>query len=125
MIKGNLNGGQNVGVTGVQDRQGADSEQLTDHGTQLVVTTLEVEDGGLRQHGVVLQLRLSQDGGVGRDDDQLSLTGSQGLDNRLVTKGVLTGLDSKTDLGVHVFTVLGGLSMLVRFAWGHSIGDPG
>lgn len=76
---------QDVGVTGVQNGNDTDSEQLTDSGTQLVVATLEVVDLGLGQHGVVLQLRLSQDWGVGSDDDQLGLTLSQSLDGRLVT----------------------------------------
>lgn len=77
--------GQDVGVTGVQNGDDTDSEQLTDGSTQLVVTTLEVVDSGLGQHGVVFQLRLSQDWGVGSNDDQLGLTLSQSLDGGLVT----------------------------------------
>lgn len=65
----------------------------------------------LGQHSVVLQLRLSQDWGVTGDDDQLSLTRSQGLDGRLVAQGVLTGLDNQTQLGVDVLVVLA--------LWGH------
>lgn len=66
--------GQDIGVTGIQNGDDTDSEQLTDGGTQFVVTTLEVVDLGLGQHGVVFQLRLSQDWGVGSNDDQLRLT---------------------------------------------------
>lgn len=66
-------------------------------------------DVGLGQHGVVLQLRLSEDWGVGSDDDKLSLTLSHGLDDRLVTKGVLTGLNSQSKLLVNVLLVLWGL----------------
>ena len=77
--------GQDIGVTGFQDSDNTDSEQLTDSGTQLVVATLEVVDLGLGQHGVVLQLRLSQDWGVGSNNDQLGLTLSQSLDGRFVT----------------------------------------
>lgn len=107
----NLDSRQDVRVTDVQDSHGSDSEQLTADGTQLVVTTLEVVDLSLGQHSVVLQLRLSQDWGVTGDDDQLSLTRSQGLDGRLVAQGVLTGLDNQTQLGVDVLVVLA--------LWGH------
>lgn len=82
MLLNNLgNGRKDVGVTGVQDRHNTDSEQLTTNSSQLVVTTLEVVDLGLGQHGVVFQLRLSQDWGVTGNDNQLGLTSSQGLDN--------------------------------------------
>lgn len=106
----NLNGRQNVRVTSVQNRQGTDSEQLTTGSTQLVVATWEVVQWSLRQHSVVLQLRLSQDWGVTGDDNQLGLTVSQGLDNGLVAQGVLTGLDNQTQLGVN--------SLLVLSLWG-------
>ena len=98
--------GQDVGVTSVQNGQNTNSEQLTDSSTQFVVTTLEVVDLGLGQHGVVFQFRLSQDWGVGSDDDQLSLTLSQSLNGRLVTQRVLTGLDNKCQLLTDVFLVL-------------------
>ena len=88
------NRSKDVRVTSVQNRQGTDSEQLTTDSTQFVVTTLEVVDWGLGQHGVVFQFRLSQNWSVTSNDDQLGLTSSQGLDNGLVTKGVLTRLDN-------------------------------
>lgn len=71
----------------------------------------------LGQHSVVFQLRLSQDWGVTSNDDQLSLTSSQGLDGRLVTQGVFTGFDNQTQLGVNVFGVLSlwGLQLLVMW----------
>ena len=110
----NLDGRQDVRVTNVQNGHGSDSEQLTADGTQLVVTALEVVDLGLRQHGVVLQLRLSQDWGVTGNDDQLGLTVSQRLDGRLVAQGVLTRLDNQAQLGVDVLSVvLWGLELLV------------
>ena len=77
--------GQDIGVTGFQDSDNTDSEQLTDGSTQFVVTTLEVVNSGLGQHSVVFQLRLSQDWGVGSNNDQLGLTLSQSLDGRFVT----------------------------------------
>ena len=94
--------GQDVGVTSIENSQSTDSEKLTDNGTQFIVTTLEVVNLSLGQHGVVFQLRLSQDWGVTSNDDQLGLTGSQGLNNGLVAQGVLTGLDNQTQLGVDV-----------------------
>lgn len=94
---------QDVRVTSVQNGNDTDSEQLTDGSTQLVVTTLEVVHSGLGQHGVVLQLRLSQDWGVGGNDDQLGLALSQSLDSGLVTKGVFTGLDHQSQLLVDRF----------------------
>lgn len=77
--------GQDIGVTSFQDSDNTDSEQLTDGSTQFVVTTLEVVNSGLGQHSVVFQLRLSQDWGVGSNNDQLGLTLSQSLDGRFVT----------------------------------------
>lgn len=101
-----LDNRQDVRVTGVQDGQDTDSEQLTTGSAQLVVAALEVVDRSLGQHGVVLQLGLSQDRGVGGDDDHLSLVLSDRLDGRLVAKGVLTGLDGQGQLGVHKVGIL-------------------
>jgi hypothetical protein len=44
-------------------------------------------DGSLGEHGVVLELTLAERRSVGRDDDQLGLAGTQGLDGRLVAQG--------------------------------------
>lgn len=82
--------GKQVRVTGIKNSQGTDSEELTTGSSQLIVTTLEVVDVGLGQHGVVLQLGLSQDWGVGRDDNQLGLTLSDSLDGGLESQGVLS-----------------------------------
>lgn len=115
-----LDSRQDVRVTGIQDSQGSDSEQSTASGTQLVVTTLEVVDLSLGQHSVVLQLGLSQHWGVTSDDNQLSLTGSQGLDSGLVAQAVLTGLDNQGQLSVDVLRslTLWGLQLLV-WRFGH------
>lgn len=94
---------QDVRVTSIQNSDNTDSEQLTDGSTQLIVTTLEVVHSGLGQHGVVLQLRLSQDWGVGGNDNQLGLALSQSLDSGLVTKGILTRLDHQSQLLVDRF----------------------
>lgn len=49
-------------------------------------------DGGLAEHGVVLELRLAERGGVAGDDDELGLAGAEGLEGGLVTKSDLAGL---------------------------------
>jgi hypothetical protein len=112
-----LSNGQNVRVTSVQNGKDTNSEKLTTSSTQFVVTTLEVVDSGLGQHSVVFQLRLSQDWGVSCDDDHLSLTLSDRLDSRLVTKSVLTRLDGKCQLGVHKVGVLLALWCLHNISW--------
>ena len=43
-------------------------------------------DGGLGQHGVVLQLALAERGSVASDDDQLGLAGTKALQRRLVAE---------------------------------------
>jgi hypothetical protein len=52
----------------------------------------EVVHGGLAEHGVVLELRLAERGGVAGDDDELGLAGAEGLEGGLVTKSDLAGL---------------------------------
>lgn len=59
-------------------------------------------DSDLGKHGVVLKLRLSEGRSVTSNDDKLSLTLTKGLDGGLVTKGVFTGLDSKSKSAVDV-----------------------
>jgi len=51
------------------------------------VVTGEVVDRGLAQHGVVLELTLTERRSVGGNDDQLGLAGAEGLDGRLVAQG--------------------------------------
>jgi hypothetical protein len=46
----------------------------------------EVVDGGLGQHGVVLELRLAEGGSVAGDDDKLGLAGAEALEGGLVTE---------------------------------------
>jgi len=52
----------------------------------------EVVDGSLAEHGVVLELRLAERGGVAGNDDELGLAGAEGLEGGLVTKSDLAGL---------------------------------
>jgi hypothetical protein len=51
-----------------------------------------VVDGGLAEHGVVLELRLAERRGVAGNDDELGLAGAEGLKGGLVTKSDLAGL---------------------------------
>ncbi len=55
------------------------------------VVAAEVVDGGLGQHGVVLQLALAERGGVASDDDQLGLAGTKALQRRLVAESDCAG----------------------------------
>jgi len=147
-------GGEDVGVTGVDDGHGGATEELTAGGTELdlyygkrfksvkvdppktlcvlaerassqgsrvsmssramikapsrdmrffilsfsigcggtYVVAGEVVHGSLAEHGVVLELRLAERGGVAGDDDELGLAGAEGLEGGLVTKSDLSGL---------------------------------
>jgi hypothetical protein len=48
------------------------------------VVAVEVVDGGLAEHGVVLELTLAERGGVAGNDDELGLAHTDGLDGGLV-----------------------------------------
>lgn len=56
------------------------------------VVAAEVVNGGLGQHGVVLQLGLAERRSVASDDDKLGLAGTESLESRLVTQGDFTAL---------------------------------
>jgi uncharacterized protein with ATP-grasp and redox domains len=71
-------------------------------------------DIGLRQHGVVLQFRLSQRRSVGGNDNQLSLSLSDSLESRLEAQSVFTTLDNEGELGVDRFLILLNFRGLVR-----------
>lgn len=64
------------------------------------VVAREVVDGGLGEHGVVLELALAEGRSVGRDDDQLGFARAQSLHGRLSTQGDLTGLHHQGEPGV-------------------------
>jgi hypothetical protein len=50
------------------------------------VVTGEVVDVGLGKHRVVLELTLAERRGVASNDDELGLSGSEGLEGRFVSK---------------------------------------
>lgn len=73
------------------------------------VVAVEVVDGGLAEHGVVLELTLAERRGVASNDDELGLAGTDSLDRGLVSVvtgqrrssgAVLTRLDVVASLGV-------------------------
>lgn len=97
---------QDIRITGIQNGENTDSKKLTTSSTKLVVTTLEVVNSGLGQHGVVLKLRLSQGRSVAGNDNQLGLSLSERLESALVSEGVLTTLDDEGKSGVDRFLVL-------------------
>lgn len=103
---------QDIGVTAVKDDHGANAEQLTASGAELqlnrvlvllqtlrkvlrrnavwewgtYVVAVEVVDGALGQHGVVLELGLAERRGVAGDEDQLGLAHAELLERGLVSK---------------------------------------
>lgn len=65
---------------------------LSSIGCGTYVVAGEVVDGGLAEHGVVLELRLAERRGVASNDDELGLAGAEGLEGGLVTQSDLAGL---------------------------------
>ena len=101
-----LSDGENVRVTSVGDGHDGNTVELTARGTEIDVVTMEVVDVGLRQHSVVLELRATKGGAVGRNEQQLSLTSSQSLESALQTKSELSGLNNKLELAIDGFSSL-------------------
>lgn len=66
-----LEGTENIRVTSVGNGHGRDTEVLSASGTEVQAVALIVVDGGLGEHGVVLELRLSQGRAVVGNEDQL------------------------------------------------------
>merc|ERR1719296_137887 len=103
-----------VTVTRVGDGHDATAEVLTAGGSEVVVVARVVEDGGLGEESVVLNLGLPEGRAVVGDDDQLGLSLAEGLQSRLVPEGVLSGLDDQTELGPD------GVALLLGRLGGHS-----
>ncbi|KAF8382023.1 hypothetical protein PRIPAC_71165, partial [Pristionchus pacificus] len=80
----------------------ADTEELSASGSELDVVAVVVVDSSLSEHGVVLDLRLSEGGGVAGDDDQLGLSTAEGLEGLLVSEAVLSRLHDHGKSGVDV-----------------------
>ena len=67
-----LKGAEDIRVTSIDDGNGRHSEVLSASGTEIHAVALVVVDGGLGEHSVILELRLSQGRAVVGDEDQLS-----------------------------------------------------
>ena len=64
-------GAQDVRITGISDGENTGTEELTTSGTKIDVVTVVVVNTSLGQHGVVLNLRLTERRTVTSNDDQL------------------------------------------------------
>ena len=78
-----LGDGEDVRVTSISDGHDGNTVELTARSTEIDVVAVEVVDVGLGQHSVVLQLRTAEGRAVGRNQQQLSLSSSQGLQGAL------------------------------------------
>lgn len=63
------------------------------------IVTAEVVDGGFGEHGHVLELGLAEGRAVGGDEDQLGLSGADGLHGGLGAHGDLAGLHDEGEAG--------------------------
>ena len=61
---------------------------------------------GLGKHGKVLNLRLAKRRAVGSDQDELGLSGAEGLEGGFVAEGCLSGLHDELDTRVHRLDIL-------------------
>jgi hypothetical protein len=105
--------GSDVGVASVGDGQDGGAELLAAGGAEIQVVSVVVVDGGLRQHGVVLELGLLDGLAVVRDDDELALAGAEGGERLVGAQAVLAGLHDHLDLGVDGINL--GLGLLSHF----------
>ena len=87
-----LGGGEDVGITSIDDGKDGAVVELTASSAKVGVVTRVVVDSGLGKHGEVLDLGLAEGRAVIADDDELGLAGTQSLESRLVPQGVLAGL---------------------------------
>lgn len=101
-----LGGGEDVGITSVDDGKDGAVVELTASSAKVGVVTRVVVDGGLGKHGKVLDLGLAEGRAVGGNEDHLGLALAEGLGGGLVAEDGLTGLHDQLKAGVHVLHVL-------------------
>ena len=101
-----LGGGEDVGITSIDDGKDGAVVELTAGSTKVGVVTRVVVDGGLGKHGKVLNLGLAEGRAVGGDEDHLGLALAEGLGGGLVAEDGLAGLHDQLKAGVHVLHVL-------------------
>lgn len=70
-MKSTLLGSQDIGITSISDGENTGTEELTTSGTKINVVTVVVVNTSLGQHGVVLDLGLTERRTVTSNDDQL------------------------------------------------------
>lgn len=76
--------------------------ELTGSSSESDVWTLVKVNGGLWEHGVVLEFGTTKGRSVSRDQDEFRLARSHSLQGRLVTKSVLARLDDEGETRVDV-----------------------
>merc|ERR1712045_158626 len=95
-----------VGISGVGDREGAHTEVFSAGGSQLNVVPDVVVDSGLGQHGVVLDLRLPEGRSVVGNNDELGLAQPEAVEGLLVAQEALARLHDKGETRVDALIAL-------------------
>jgi len=80
-------------VTGIEDAEARHTEVFTTGSSEVNVVASVVMHAALRQHGVVLQLGLTQRRAVVADDHKLGSASAESLEGGLVAQRVLARLD--------------------------------
>ena len=83
-----------------------DGEVLSASSAEVVAVSLIVVDSGLREHGIILNLRLSQRRTVGSHKNQLRLSATKALQDRLVTELEFTTSDNELQFAVNAISIL-------------------
>ena len=101
-----LLGGEDVGITGINDGNNGAVEELTACSTKLGVVTRVVVDSSLGKHGKVLNLGLAEGRAVRGDENQLGLAPAKRLDRGFVAKDGLARLHDQLESRIHVLDIL-------------------
>ena len=84
--------GEEVRVTGRLDRHDTDAEKLSGGSAESDVGSGVQVDGGLGEHGVVLELGATEGRAVAGDEHKSALAGAHSLQSRLESASVLARL---------------------------------
>lgn len=95
-----------IGVTGVGDADGTDTEVLTASGSEFNVVTSVVVNSSLREESIVFDLGLTERRTVASEDDKLGLSRTKRLESLLVSEVELTRLHNEGKTGVDALRVL-------------------
>lgn len=99
------NAEDDVGVSGISDCKGAHTEETSTGGSELNVVSVVVVNSSFGEHGVVLNLGLSEWWSVVGNDDKLSLSVEKGFESLLVSEDVLSSLHDHGESGVDVLSI--------------------